>query len=121
MYVVFNFDKRYFSVLEVNETSYEKCISEGFLKNWTRGGRDVAQMTELRTYYFLSGGGYCFGGMKVAVRVEQPRDGAAPAPSPTSSASALSSPLFPYTRKHGIPPSLLHAAMAFMMLWGFLI
>lgn len=80
MCVVFMFDKRYYNVLEVNKTSYERCIERDFIKNATRGGRDVVELTEARTYYYLSGGGYCFHGMRVAVQVEEHQL----APSPSS-------------------------------------
>ncbi|CAJ1947053.1 unnamed protein product [Sphenostylis stenocarpa] len=81
---VFMFDKRYYNVLEVNKTSYENCIDRDFIRNLTRGGRDVVQMTEARTYYYLSAGGYCFHGMKVAVHVQE-HPAMAPAPSSSSS------------------------------------
>ncbi|KAG4911680.1 hypothetical protein JHK82_052282 [Glycine max] len=96
-WLIFKFDKRYFNVLEVNKTSYENCIDRDFIKNITRGGRDVVQMTEARTYYYLSGGGYCFHGMRVAVQVQQEDQdpalamAAPPAPSPVAYGS--SSPL----------------------------
>ncbi|XP_047336031.1 uncharacterized protein LOC124939615 [Impatiens glandulifera] len=66
---VFRFDKRYYNVLEVNETSYNYCNDQSFITNITRGGRDVFQLTEARTYYFLSSGGYCFHGMKLTINV----------------------------------------------------
>lgn len=53
--------------MEVNKTSYENCIDRNFIENITRGGRDVFSLTEAKPYYFLSGNGYCFKGMKVAV------------------------------------------------------
>ncbi|XP_028780549.1 basic blue protein-like [Neltuma alba] len=87
-WLLFNFDKRYFNVLEVNETSYENCRDEGFVKNLTRGGRDVVQLTEARTHYYLSSGGYCFQGMKVAVTVQHGHREAAPAPSPSHSSAS---------------------------------
>ncbi|MBA0665936.1 hypothetical protein Goklo_002403, partial [Gossypium klotzschianum] len=34
-WLLFNFDKRYFNVLEVNETSYDNCNDQGFVKNIT--------------------------------------------------------------------------------------
>lgn len=59
-----------FNVLEVNETSYEKCTDQGFIFNITRGGgRDVFELVKPKPYYFLSSGGYCYNGMKVAVNV----------------------------------------------------
>lgn len=67
----FGFDKQLYNVLEVNKTSYESCIDKDYIYNVTRGGRDVFNLTEAKTYYFLSGRGYCYKGMKVAVFVEQ--------------------------------------------------
>ncbi|EOY03559.1 Early nodulin-like protein 20 [Theobroma cacao] len=83
-WLLFNFDKHYFNVLEVNKTSYETCNDQNFIQNITRGGRDVFELTEARPYYFLSGGGYCFHGMKVVVNVEIPQ---APAPAPAKNDS----------------------------------
>jgi len=69
---VFGYDKRYFSVLEVNKTSYENCIDTGFIKNISTGtGRYIFQMTEDKTYYFISGGGFCKRGVKVAIDVNE--------------------------------------------------
>lgn len=65
----FGFDKRKYNVLEVNQTSYQQCNDKGFIKNITRGGRDVYNLTEAKLFYFLSSGGYCFHGMKLAVDV----------------------------------------------------
>ncbi|KAE8678443.1 plastocyanin-like domain-containing family protein [Hibiscus syriacus] len=84
-WLLFNFDKRYFNVLEVNQTSYDNCNDRGFIQNITRGGRDVFELTEARPYYFLSSGGYCYNGMKVSIDVEVPR--AAPAPAPVKNGS----------------------------------
>ncbi|GMP28784.1 hypothetical protein CsSME_00004186 [Camellia sinensis var. sinensis] len=67
----FVFDKRYYNVLEVNKTNYEKCNDQNFITNITRGGRDVFELKQVRPYYFLSSGGYCFHGMKLAINVEE--------------------------------------------------
>ncbi|KAL3568024.1 hypothetical protein D5086_030675 [Populus alba] len=80
-WLFFVFDKHSYNVLEVNKTNYENCNDQGFIKNITRGGRDVVQLTEARPYYFLSSGGYCWNGMKVAINVED----FAPTPAPASS------------------------------------
>ncbi|KAK9939376.1 hypothetical protein M0R45_016072 [Rubus argutus] len=70
-WLYFGFDKHIYNVLEVNQTSYENCIDKDYIYNVTRGGRDVINLTEAKTYYFLSGRGYCYKGMKVAVCVQQ--------------------------------------------------
>jgi hypothetical protein len=66
----FGFDKHIYNVLEVNKTNYEKCVDKGFISNITRGGRDVFQLLEAKTYYFLCGRGFCFHGMKVEINVK---------------------------------------------------
>ncbi|CAL5369852.1 unnamed protein product [Camellia sinensis] len=70
-WLYFVFDKRYYNVLEVNKTNYEKCNDQNFITNITRGGRDVFELKQARPYYFLSSGGYCFHGMKLAINVEE--------------------------------------------------
>ncbi|KAL9427248.1 hypothetical protein AB3S75_029440 [Citrus x aurantiifolia] len=77
-WLIFNFDKNMYNVLEVNKTSYESCNDQGFIKNITKGGRDVFQLTEPRPYYFLSGRGFCWGGLKAAIFVQE----TAPTPAP---------------------------------------
>nr|XP_004506010.1 lamin-like protein [Cicer arietinum] len=69
-WLYFGFDKHIHNVLEVNKTNYEKCIDSDFINNITRGGRDVFQLLEARSYYFLCGRGFCFHGMKVEIIVE---------------------------------------------------
>ncbi|KAJ9147574.1 hypothetical protein P3X46_029720 [Hevea brasiliensis] len=90
-WLYFVFDKHYFNVLEVNKTSYESCNDQGFIRNITRGGRDVVELTEARLYYFLSSGGYCWNGMKIAISVEQLPPTPAPAPAKSGSSLTLSS------------------------------
>ncbi|MED6155322.1 hypothetical protein PIB30_004341 [Stylosanthes scabra] len=81
-WLYFGYDRHMYNVLEVNKTSYENCIDKDFVKNITKGGgRDVFELNEVKTYYFLSSGGFCWNGLKVAINVE---DFAAPAPSPVS-------------------------------------
>jgi len=72
LYTDFGFDKLVHNVLEVNKTNYENCIDTNFIKNITKGGRDVVQLLEARTYYYLCGRGFCFQGMKIAVKVKEP-------------------------------------------------
>ncbi|KAM7280316.1 hypothetical protein ACFE04_007450 [Oxalis oulophora] len=90
-WIIFNFDKHIYTVFEVNKTSYETCNEQGFIKNITRGGRDVFQLTEEKAYYFISGGGYCWNGMKLALNVYALPPTAAPAPPPTKTKSDSSS------------------------------
>ncbi|KAG8644275.1 hypothetical protein MANES_11G114200v8, partial [Manihot esculenta] len=71
-WLYFGFNISRYNVLEVNKTSYEECIDKDFIKNITRGGRDVFNLTEAKPFYFINSGSYCFKGMKLAVYVENP-------------------------------------------------
>ncbi|XP_057769608.1 early nodulin-like protein 19 [Salvia miltiorrhiza] len=81
-WLYFVFDKRYYNVLEVKKANYERCDDGEFMKNVTRGGRDVYNLTEARSYYFLSSGGYCFHGMKLSIHVRRSPPPPPPSPSP---------------------------------------
>ncbi|KAJ4826298.1 hypothetical protein Tsubulata_004049 [Turnera subulata] len=108
-WLYFVYDERYYNVLEVNKTNYESCNDQGFIKNITRGGRDVFQVKEAKTYYFLSSGGYCWNGMKVAINVEE--ETAAPAPAPSKNGSPSS------TGRQIILPLAVFA----VLVWSFLL
>ncbi|KAJ7971025.1 lamin-like protein [Quillaja saponaria] len=70
-WLFFVYDRNQMNVLEVNKTDYETCNTDHPLHNWTTGaGRDVVPLNVTRHYYFVSGKGFCYGGMKLAVRVE---------------------------------------------------
>ncbi|EOY03560.1 Phytocyanin domain - like 10 [Theobroma cacao] len=108
-WLFFVYDRNQMNVLEVNKTDYESCNSDHPLHNWTTGaGRDVVPLNVTRHYYFISGKGFCYGGMKLAVRVENPP------PPPTSS---------PLNEKSGSPSSMyrgrivLPAVFAIGALW----
>ncbi|TKY57084.1 Lamin protein [Spatholobus suberectus] len=95
-----------YNVLEVNKTSYENCMDAGFIRNISRGGgRDVFQLTDAKTYYFISEGGFCWHGMKVAIHVTE---GVAPtlAPSPNASDAC------------GIQVNLILSLFIFVLIWG---
>ncbi|XP_043705062.1 lamin-like protein [Telopea speciosissima] len=85
-WLYFVYDKRYYSVLEVNKTGYERCSTDHLIGNFTGGaGRDVVLLNESRPYYFITGGGYCWNGMKLSVLVEE--NPPVPALAPTNNAS----------------------------------
>ncbi|XP_020229497.2 lamin-like protein [Cajanus cajan] len=114
-WLYFGYDRHMFNVLEVNKTSYENCIDTGFIKNISRGaGRDVFQLKEMKTYYFLTGGGYCWQGMKVAVDVTDGVDGPASSPSPGNAAPAPS----PTSDASGIQFNQILLLFIFALMWG---
>ncbi|XLS64033.1 hypothetical protein HN51_024007 [Arachis hypogaea] len=91
----------------LNKTSYENCIDKDFIKNITRGGgKDVIELKEVKTYYFLSSGGFCWNGLKVAINVEN----VAPTPSPGHNKSSSCT--------IGINQNLV---ILLILLWGIII
>lgn len=72
-WLFFVYDRNQMNVLEVNKTNYESCNTDHPMANWTTGaGRDVVPLNTTRHRYFVSGKGFCYGGMKLSVRVEKP-------------------------------------------------
>ncbi|CAI9763263.1 unnamed protein product [Fraxinus pennsylvanica] len=73
-WLFFVYDRHHVNVLEVNKRDYMNCNSNHPLHNWTAGaGRDVVPLYVTKTYYFISGKGFCRRGMKVTIRVEKPQ------------------------------------------------
>ncbi|XP_021729173.1 lamin-like protein [Chenopodium quinoa] len=112
-WLLFRFDKNYFDVLEVNQTSYEHCNSENFIANITKGGRDVFQLTEARPYYFITSKGYCWGGMKLAIDVKNLPP--PPAPPPQENYAVGQSM---YAGSMNVMPVLVLAISVFVILFG---
>lgn len=104
---VFVYDRNQQDILEVNSTNYELCNSDHPLHNWTRGaGRDVVPLNVTRKYYFLSGRGFCYSGMKLAIHVEN-----SPPPPSASPIKSGSHAVFPSGR------IVLPAVLAIGALW----
>ncbi|KAJ4826299.1 hypothetical protein Tsubulata_004050 [Turnera subulata] len=115
-WLFFVYDRNQMNVLEVNKTDYESCNADHPLHNWTRGaGRDVVPLNVTRHYYFISGKGFCYGGMKLAVRVENPP------PPPTASPlnEKSSSPSFNLRGNYVLPAVFAVGAVwdAFVRFW----
>ncbi|KAL8044128.1 hypothetical protein ABFX02_08G026600 [Erythranthe guttata] len=105
-WLFFVYDRNQMNVLEVNKTDYENCISDHPLHNWTTGaGRDVVPLNVTRNFYFISGKGFCFGGMKLAIHVENP-----PPPPSSSPVKSSSSNLLPDFRGKIFVPALFAVA-----------
>ncbi|XP_010936378.2 early nodulin-like protein 19 [Elaeis guineensis] len=86
-WLVFYYQPGYYSVIQVNETNYERCSEEDPINKYDRGRSYAMQLNETGHYYFISGGGYCWHGMKLSILVE-PLPAPAPAPVPLSQSSA---------------------------------
>ncbi|XP_047323256.1 lamin-like protein [Impatiens glandulifera] len=107
-WLFFVYDRNQMNVLEVNQTDYENCNSDHPLHNWTTGaGRDVVPLNVSRPFYFISGKGYCYGGMKLAVTVEKtPPPPAAALPATKNGASSSSSQFMSFGGQIVIPAVL---------------
>ncbi|XP_068334998.1 early nodulin-like protein 16 [Pyrus communis] len=67
----FVYERNQKDVLEVNQTNYVRAMLKIPFHNWSTGaGRDLVPLNEPRHYYFISSNGFCYGGMKIAVEVE---------------------------------------------------
>ncbi|MFQ6633193.1 hypothetical protein Gotur_011437 [Gossypium turneri] len=107
------------NVAEVSKADYESCNADHPLHNWTTGaGKDVVPLNVTRNYYFISGRGFRYGGMKVAVRVENRP------PPPTSAqltekSDSSSSPIV-YIGQLVLPANFIIAALwdAFTRIWN---
>lgn len=101
------------NVLEVNQTDYVSCNANNFLHNFTTGaGRDVVPLNVTRHYYFISGNGFCYGGMKLSVKVEN-----LPPPPKASPIKSKSSALAPAYRSQFVLP----AVFAIGAMWDALV
>lgn len=112
----FVYDRNQASVLELNKTNYENCITDHPLHNYTTGaGRDVVPLNVTKTYYFASSGGFCYGGMKVAIHVEK----APPPPKAAQVRSGSTNVLTSFTGQILVPALFATSAVwnAFLRLW----
>ncbi|XP_010258817.1 PREDICTED: lamin-like protein [Nelumbo nucifera] len=113
-WLYFVYDRNQMNVLEVNKTNYETCNENDPTHNWTTGaGRDVVPLNVTMMYYFISGKGFCYRGMKLAVQVEN-----LPPPPPSFPANNKinASPPPNYTTQIVTPAVLAFVAL----LWTFL-
>ncbi|MCL7031480.1 hypothetical protein MKW94_011723 [Papaver nudicaule] len=110
-WLFFVYDRNQNNVLQVNKTDYESCNSENPIHSWTTGaGRDVVPLNVTKHYYFISGKGFCYGGMKLAVHVLNPPP--PPRASPVKGANAAPS-------AHSGGQLFVRSAMAFVAVWTF--
>ncbi|RLN17550.1 blue copper protein precursor [Panicum miliaceum] len=81
-WLVFYYTAGQADVVQVDEAGYNKCDASNAIYNYSKGRSFAFQLNETKTYYFICSYGYCFGGMRLAIKTEK-----LPPPSPPPSAS----------------------------------
>ncbi|KAJ4961783.1 hypothetical protein NE237_021693 [Protea cynaroides] len=118
-WLFFVYDRNMMNILEVNKTAYDQCIETHPLHNWTTGaGRDVVPLNVTRRYYFISGKGFCYGGMKLSVEVEK----LPPPPSSPLNEKSKSSPSLSSYRGRIVLPAVFAIAVvwdSFLRFWYY--
>ncbi|XP_039119115.1 lamin-like protein [Dioscorea cayenensis subsp. rotundata] len=79
-WLVFYYQSGMADVVQVDETSYEKCDASNPIRNYSKGRSYAFELNETKHYYFICSYGYCYQGMKVAINVQK-----LPPPSPPPS------------------------------------
>uniref|UniRef100_A0A0D9VZ86 Phytocyanin domain-containing protein n=1 Tax=Leersia perrieri TaxID=77586 RepID=A0A0D9VZ86_9ORYZ len=84
-WLVFYYTAGQADVIQVDEAGFNKCDATNAISNYSKGRNYAFQLNQTKTYYFICSYGYCFGGMRLAIKTEK-----LPPPSPPSSAKAKS-------------------------------
>ncbi|EER90853.1 hypothetical protein BDA96_01G087300 [Sorghum bicolor] len=103
-WLVFYYTAGQADVVQVDEVGYNKCDATNAIYNYSKGRSFAFQLNETKTYYFICSYGYCFGGMRLAIKAEK-----LPPPSPPPSASDQSSAIAAFARSHAV---VVYAAVA---------
>ena len=90
--------------MQVDEVGYNKCDATNAIYNYSKGRSFAVQLNETKTYYFICSYGYCFGGMRLAIKAEK-----LPPPSPPPSAINRSAAI---ARSHA---AVIYAAVAVLL------
>ncbi|KAH7854503.1 hypothetical protein Vadar_014569 [Vaccinium darrowii] len=65
-----NYDANHYDVLEVNHNNFDSCDDKNFIMNVTEGEDSLFNLTEAKTYYFISNRDHCLqGDLKVSITV----------------------------------------------------
>uniref|UniRef100_A0A0E0KJ84 Phytocyanin domain-containing protein n=1 Tax=Oryza punctata TaxID=4537 RepID=A0A0E0KJ84_ORYPU len=102
-WLVFYYTAGQADVIQVDAAGYNKCDATNAISNYSKGRNYAFELNETKTYYFICSYGYCFGGMRLAIKTEK-----LPPPSPPAAAKDKSAAA-PFAAS---PASLLFAAVA---------
>ncbi|XP_078430287.1 early nodulin-like protein 17 [Wolffia australiana] len=70
-WLVFLYQPGQVDVLQVNETAFNQCLSDSPITNYSKGRSFAFELNKTGKYYFICSRGYCYGGMKLAIKVEK--------------------------------------------------
>ncbi|KAL6636880.1 hypothetical protein ACP70R_024452 [Stipagrostis hirtigluma subsp. patula] len=88
-WLVFYYTPGQADVVQVDEAGYNKCDSSHAIYNYSKGRNFAFELNETKTYYFICSYGYCFGGMRLAIKAQKlPPPSAPPSASDRSGALA---------------------------------
>ncbi|XP_078180429.1 early nodulin-like protein 17 [Carex rostrata] len=76
-WIVFYYQSGQADVVQVDEVGYNKCDASNAISNYSKGRSYAFQLNQTKHYYFICSYGYCYGGMKLAIKAQ-----ALPPPSP---------------------------------------
>ncbi|KAJ1701599.1 hypothetical protein LUZ63_001378 [Rhynchospora breviuscula] len=76
-WLVFYYQSGQADVIQVDEVGYNKCDASNPISNYSKGRSYAFQLNHTKNYYFICSYGYCYGGMKLAIKAQ-----ALPPPSP---------------------------------------
>lgn len=92
-------------MVQVDEVGYDNCDKANALSSYSKGHTYAFQLKDTKDYYFICSYGYCFGGMRLAIKAEK-----LPPPSPPPSASDRSAAaIAAFARSHA---PVIYAAVA---------
>ncbi|KAF0915486.1 hypothetical protein E2562_036530 [Oryza meyeriana var. granulata] len=92
-------------VIQVDAAGYNKCDATNAISNYSKGRSYAFELNETKTYYFICSYGYCFGGMRLAIKTEK-----LPPPSPPAAAKDKSAA----AAFDGSHASIFYAAVAML-------
>ncbi|MQL74116.1 hypothetical protein Taro_006469 [Colocasia esculenta] len=84
-WLVFYYQSGQADVLQVNEAAYNQCLADSPITNYSKGRSFAFELNKTGRYYFICSRGYCYGGMKLAIKVEKLR------PAPPAGSAAVTS------------------------------
>ena len=105
-WLVFYYTAGQADVVQVDETGFNKCDATNAISNYSKGRSYAFELNETKTYYFICNYGYCYGGMRLAIKAQK-----LPPPSPPPSASdrSAAADLAAFARSHA---ALVYTAVA---------